>query len=132
MNCKELRIGNLILFSEESTVFEITGVDKSGLYVRDNITKEETWIELDQFEGIKITEKILLNSDFERSQDLSGAPINDILEYYNLDGYKFMFDHNNKLMLCGYNWNTKHMKYVHELQNLFYDLSGIEIDIIIK
>lgn len=55
---ENLRVGNRVIFSDGNTEFEIIAITKTGLGVKNS--KEETWIELDQFEAKPITEKLLL------------------------------------------------------------------------
>ena len=85
---------------------------------------EYKWHELSP---IVITGDLLLSLEFEKKTKNSGAPMHENMDSFSLDGYEFMEDVSGNWFLCGYNWNTKHFKYLHELQNLFFALSGEEM-----
>lgn len=54
MKANELRIGNLVNFRDEDHIFLVTKIDNLGIGVKDS--EQETWIEYDCFDPIKITE----------------------------------------------------------------------------
>lgn len=56
-----------------------------------------------------------------------GGPIGDMLVSYEFEGYMFMQDATDSWFLCGYNWNTYHFKYLHQLQNIYFALTGTEL-----
>lgn len=75
----------------------------------------------------ELTEEIIVQYGFEKKFDNTGPPINEQIESFALDGYEFMQDQTGAWFLCGYNWNTKHFKYLHELKALYFALSGEEL-----
>jgi hypothetical protein len=81
------------------------------------------------FEPIHLTEEWLLKFGFEKKDVEIGYGINDIMVEYELDGYSFTQDNTGKWYLLHYNWNTEHFKYVHQLQNLYFALTGEELTI---
>lgn len=102
MRAQDFRIGNKIMFSNDSSIFEVTGIYEFGLDVKNDI--EETYIEHDQFEPIPITEEWLLK--FEKinwiSKDVGGI-------FYWFNGEK------------------KHLKFVHSLQNTYFCIEQKEL-----
>lgn len=102
IDSKELRIGNLVLFSSNSTIFKVTGVSEYGIDVEDEV--EETYMEYDNFEPMPITEEWLLkiNCDFEIKLDKKGGIIL-FQSYYH------------------------HINHLHQLQNLYFALTGNEL-----
>jgi hypothetical protein len=120
----ELRIGNLVLFAQESTVFKVMDIDLNGIGVDDG--DERTWIEIDQFEGVPITEELLLKFGFEKNF------ISPNVERYSVDGFAINSYSNKEdgdYFWLGYYMNSinKHIEYVHQIQNLYFALTGKEL-----
>lgn len=139
MEANELRIKNLVNYDEDNTVFEVIEISESGIKVKDS--EEETWIELDQFSGIPLTEEWLLKFGFKKQDDGWFYPNNNFRNQLRIclpDGGEWW---NYSL---GYNdfpkrkedeqpvqeWLViKLFKHVHQLQNLYYALTGEELTI---
>lgn len=51
----ELMIGNLVIYSDNSSILTVSGLYEFGMDCFDDI--EQTYIEYDQFEGIPLTEE---------------------------------------------------------------------------
>lgn len=127
---EELRIGNKVLFAEEGLECEIIEIDRDGLIVNIPENKEEvTWIELDSFEPIPITEKHLIETGFNKvslgfnirlSHDIfiSLVICNDKVkgEYYIYIVEKNMDKPYDLVCL------PKRLFHLHQLQNLITDL----------
>jgi hypothetical protein len=64
MVTNELKINNYVRFSEDSTVFIVNEVHESGLSVANE--DEVTWIEIQEFEPIPLTEEWLIKFGFEK------------------------------------------------------------------
>jgi hypothetical protein len=109
MKASELRIGNKVLFSENGKVFTVFEIAKNGIVVGDEI--EYTWIEIDQFEGIKLTEEWLLKFNFEKSS----------------------YGYESEMLTIGFDFRQEKtgvkIEYVHQLQNLYFALTGNELEI---
>ncbi len=109
MNANELRIGNLVNF--ENDVISVTSGDIN--YFDEN---------LDSFDPIPITPDLLLKCGFTKSRSHS-------LDYfYDAGGLTIIslrlgkpFWHNNNAL--------PEKKYLHELQNLIFALTGQELNI---
>lgn len=127
MKSTELRIGNIVRFAEDGTLFMIDEITQFGLTVTQLGGGETTWIEYDQFESIPLTINWAEKFEFIR--------IN--LDIY----YKYKYKHyvnSNELTLtftgdtkwCGVGINGTNItgaNYVHELQNLYHALTGTEL-----
>lgn len=127
MDTHELRLGNHIMFSEDGTVFEVTSIDINGMGVRNE--DEEIWIEHDVFEPIPLTEQWLLELGFRRhhadySNDvlyIKNVPNNNEFEwgvYPNELGSGIQIQYRRKL------------KYIHELENIYFSITNINLSYI--
>ena len=142
MDARSLRISNLVLFAEDQSVFTVKEISEEGLWVFNE--DETTWIEIDQFEGIPLTEGWLLRMGFVRIKrtgrygDIyaisSGSDScyclekdwNDYPSYFVGIEYTdspFKEDEDKT-----YNFSFD-MKHVHQLQNMYYALTGEELTI---
>lgn len=121
MEANELRIGNKVKFSEDGTYFTVVDITKGGLGVENEI--ELTWIEIDQFECIPLTEDILVKAGFEFKP--TGQEVYE-QTWINGNGFE-IWQHDKGFChdyFCGGNVN-----YLHQLQNLYYTLTGQELTI---
>lgn len=129
----ELRKGNLVLFSEDATLFEVMSVDELGLGVKNQ--NEETWIEHSQFEGVKIDQSLLetlgLIPDDNRRLF---QPNNEIKKKCEGDiGFKCpSFFYNNRLERWMDCQTRVCVDFAHQLQNLVFVLTGEELKPISK
>ena len=117
MKAEELRIGNIIKFSESDEIFLAYEIMPSGFRVRNK--NEDTWIEEWQFEGIEITQDWLVKFGFLKMNSTWWTC------YKNTN---FRMSISFDLELSG-NWTGIRIKYVHQLQNLFYALTGEELSL---
>ena len=124
----ELRLGNILDFEGETCV--VREIDSSGVVVLFNNSEEE-WIDLFQFSGIPLTEEWLLKFGFKYGEFLNDFFINEI------DGANNLWIKNQLGIKWGVSLNLFHddlkpiflkdIKYVHQLQNLFFSLCGEEL-----
>ena len=119
LTANELRIGNLVLFSDNSTIFEVTGIEIGGLYVKNQV--EQTWIEIYTFEPIPLTEEWLLRLGFDKL-GIVYYIIKKVIEINYFNGIV-------GIDIRGQYVGTPHIKYVHQLQNLYFALTGEELTI---
>lgn len=142
MNEKDIRIGNsLLLYSEVVKVTEI-GFKGDDYYLRVEGKKNGYYI--DQFEPIELTEEILLKCGFEKSTDIDCYDINkldnviiysikglyQVIKYSrnNTNDYHLSISDTNDYCEYGYYIHTsKEIKYLHQLQNLYFILSNKEL-----
>ena len=125
MDARSLRISNLVLFAEDQSVFTVKEISEEGLWVFNE--DETTWIEIDQFEGIPLTEGWLLKL---------GAKKNGILLWLSLTNFKaeIHFEIYGKEIVSIIKSNFCELildpiKSVHQLQNLYFALTGEELTI---
>jgi hypothetical protein len=135
MKVQDLRIGNYIIY--EATTHIVSAIGRSGVYswwVKDGEPVIEYYVkdaggvqvvnpyfdQISNYEPIPITEEWLLKFGFEKSFDT-----NFTLEFLH---------HELEINISGYGtWlNTQDIvsvKYVHQLQNLYFALTGEELTI---
>lgn len=117
IQANELRIGNYVLFSEEDTIWRIEEIDQKGIVVTDG--HETVWIELEHFAPIPLTEKWLVKFGFKKVMRKD-----NYITYNN--GIKRISINSNGSVMRGHGiW----FKYVHQLQNLYFALTGTELTI---
>jgi hypothetical protein len=115
MKANELRIGNFIKFSEDGTIFTVDSIEEKGLVVQNE--QETAWIELEEFEPIHLNEEWLLKFGFIKSSDNN---------YYK-DGKFTIYNRFKNFGLIGGLLSWKEFKYAHQLQNLYFALTGEEL-----
>ena len=131
LSATELRIGNIIKLSESNEIFMAYEICSYGFRVRNK--NEDTWIEEWQFEGIQLTEEWLLRFGFEKAKHSHGY------DCYIKDGFDFdIVSHGRYWVLAIYTDESctnslyfahGRFEYVHQLQNLYFALTGEELTI---
>lgn len=124
MKAEELRIGNVVLYKDDSTLFKIDEVTATGLTATQLGGGETTWIEYDEFEPVKLTPEWLKKFGFVK--DKNG---------WELPGTKFSLT--DKFYPCWFDrmlwpqdlpeFNSHSLQYVHTLQNLYFALTNQEL-----
>jgi len=138
-----LRIGNLIQFAEDGTEFTVIGIDNNGLSV--NNSKESTWIESDEFEGIPLTSELLVRLGFETlphanllNSHIKRIGRNRIISIGNVGTPNEMIwlcevnatdDKVINDLVCVKNYDYDGYTHVHTLQNIHHSLTGQELTI---
>jgi hypothetical protein len=115
MKANELRIGNIIKLSESNEIFMAYEICSSGFRVRNK--NEDTWIEEWQFEGIELTEELFLKFGFFKKARL----------YFLYKDLKITVS-DGKFYFFTFHFDVE-LKYVHQLQNLYFALTGEELTI---
>ena len=132
INPKELRIGNLVRFREtrreksksivpnDKTEFAIRGILlRERIIGRDNLVWQINYIE-----PIPLTEEWLLSLGFNKCKSYSGDE--HTIDYTSGFAYINSFDDTISFRGKGTaNWDR--IKYVHQLQNLYFALTGNEL-----
>ena len=123
MDAKELRIGNLI-YSRTGTVkiVDVINSTKNTIEFDDNDDDYPIY----SCKPIPLTEEILEKNNFEYEINANRF---DLL--FSLTKYDFCFSiyvHNNEFYYF-INGRRLFIKYVHELQNIFFTLTGEELQI---
>lgn len=122
ITAQELRIGNWII-SPMGSSLQVYSIFPEGI----GVPNVKELFSYEQIKPIPLTPEILENAGFEKKSNDTGPPINDTVESFDKDGYSFSIDTSGFWYLNGYNWNTKRFKYIHQLQNLYYALTGEEL-----
>ena len=140
LKATELRLNNQVFFSDESegvknAIATIKGIEDddmlkfTAINVTDNSTETrisisqntiEGWGELSQFSGIPLTEDILVKLGFEKTANP---------REFKYGGYSILLLNEIRFVICNYMENPPSVKVstVHQLQNLFFILSGEEL-----
>lgn len=128
MESRELRIGNLFIEEHSGKIIKVIGLEEkrivfSGMFL-------DKW----QAKPIPLTEEILLKCGFEKFRE----SIN--WSDWKLGDYRFHFRPKKDCANCFgiqiagssghnityFNWN---LKYLHQLQNLYFALTGEELEV---
>jgi len=120
----EVRVGNKIMFSDDSSIFEVSGIHEFGLDVVNDI--EETYIEYDQFEPIPLTEELLLKCGFEYTDEEK-----EFLQLSVFRTFKLNADNSDNFSSVTFRINdtTIEITSIHQLQNIFFALTNQELKI---
>jgi hypothetical protein len=142
---RELRIGNLLLFNRE--ICTVTGISGNKAEIRTLRGNEVQSVAFSALQPISLNEEwmeklsgdengYLTLSDLERKTDSSDMILLSTMEgYLHDDGF---------LRVCAYEYEKQedgtiqgsddvitlgytHIRYVHQVQNLYFDLSGKEL-----
>lgn len=113
MKANELRIGNTIFNSREEKNQIV------NLFILDSLIKQNS-----DYKPIPLTEDWLLKFDFTLKSDVDG-------EYYEKNGVKVLILRSDNIIFFFGSPNNKE-KYVHELQNYYFVMTGKELDIHLK
>ena len=128
---KQLRIGNLVEIENHTKVCEVIEIKEKSLrvsYIRsDNGMVHNPIIEIDRIKPISITEEWLLKFGFELNSDEGDCKFYEKGKYGIrwVDGDEFYF----YLIMNDRDeyWILKEIYDVHQLQNLYFSLTGEEL-----
>lgn len=123
MNAGELRIGNWI--SHQGIEFEVLGLDMEYVLLKSNINKFHSFeVKHKLIKPIPITEEWLIKFGFVQASEFKQHYLLEC-EFGELE-YAF-FDASNSLWIDGV-W-IKNINYVHQLQNIHFDLTQTQLQI---
>jgi hypothetical protein len=121
LKCTDLRIGNLVYSKETNQIQNITGLTDENPFI-DAITFDYT--NYDEIEAIPITEEMLFNFGYGKKHDIY---------YKNNSLLRFI---GNEVFYCRgeiddaeFQEYITSVKYVHQLQNLYFALTGRELTV---
>ena len=120
MKTKYLRIGNLLMLFKD-TPSKVIGFANGLLYIQYNDTKYFT-IELEYASPIPLTEEWILKFGFEKKKDYYNR------YYFSIDGMDIRIDDDMFETEVGESL-YKRIKYVHQLQNLYFALNDKELNL---
>ena len=117
---QDLRIGNLVKYNGE--FYAIKSFDEEHVVLKDNVLSEYylDYIGYDEIEPIEITEEWLLKLGYEKDGDFFRIKNTRLAE-------AFIFKEG--LSICVHSFWLKHIKSIHQLQNLYFALTGKELEI---
>lgn len=122
LKTNELRIGNLVIYA--SKIVEIEGINKNTIYHSKGQFDQNIEPAYEPFRQIQLTEDWLLKFGFIKDQPegwFYKQPI-DILNQRFL-----LFKHKDLPYYYADGCFSPYLKYVHQLQNLYYSLTGEEL-----
>lgn len=120
IQANELRIWNWVNYHDDDIIFQVTEISKLGIGVKNDT--EETWIEYDRFSPIKLTPKILEKCGFKVDGTYNNA------KRWISESPIILFEGNGYFKLCHY--SITQIKHLHQLQNLYYSLVGVELEVV--
>lgn len=137
MESKELRIGNYINFG--STVSEVLGITVTDVMFKYSTGSEEKYAKLisEGIQPIPLTEEWLIKFGFVSTDNQKYNPEDEFAEqfYYELEdsGVKhrelICFPRHGWTVTLGNYGGEREFKYVHQIQNLFFALTGKELTV---
>jgi hypothetical protein len=145
LTTSELRLGNYVYGQSESeetgeminhlcTVRCLDNIDAAEYPIMVESESNREWF--DGFIGIELTEDILLKGGFKYRNEHRGLGAILDFENENFDNWKYnlsvAFQHETDKKEIIYlhflqHKTTNHIKYVHQLQNLYYAFTGVEL-----
>jgi hypothetical protein len=134
MKPQELRIGNLVCYNGKVVKVEQVTKRKIGYHTKPNETRMN-YARLCEIEPIPITEELLLKTGFllpEHKEFYVMCRINGkdnsirLTRYFNLWNAEIFASHPEVVML---EHTIKGLRFVHELQNAYYLVTGKELEI---
>ena len=121
MKLPELRIGNFFAlhswYEEQSKTGQITEISKKHVCINAKSVSPDHII------PIEITEGILLHSGFKHFDWLKDSSV------FECKHFKCTLDGNGVNLFCDDLKIMRSVKYLHELQNLYFDLTEEELEI---
>jgi hypothetical protein len=126
IDARELRIGNLI--DKGGVAFRVLTIDEDGCMcepINEYDAEDNSW-HLSRVEPIPLTEEWLLRLGFTKTE------YNDGVEMFMFIYFHLELRNNHLYLECEdshYSRNLKHIKYVHQLQNLYHSLTESELKI---
>lgn len=120
MKAQDLRLGNYIEYTDDSRECIIKEIDGHGCVVFFDDDGVENWIELLQLSPIQITHDWLVKFNFDLEWIIEHNT-KFICLYQEGDSFYYSADMHHH--------TSAPIKYVHQLQNLFFALTGEELTI---
>ncbi len=121
LQLSELRVGNFFgfqpFFTEKDKIKKVTRIKKDKVFI------DGKWLNFSHLNLVEITEDILLHCGFTQFQWLKDASV------FQCEFFKCKLDSNGLNFFSDNLKNLKPVKYLHKLQNLYFDLTGEELEI---
>ena len=123
MKLNELRVGSVVTHPIFGTPTKVRAMAFNGLYIG---TPKGGPIHIDDFRPVEITDKVLELMNFVRMTDT--APGIGEFDWWETDGMSLTHIYKGLYGVEGLS-GIKPMRYVHELQNAYFVITGNELDI---
>ena len=108
MKANELRVGNYVMFHND-----IHSLSSIGQWMHTDKSIDE--IPLDEVKPIILTEQWMINLGFTKFSKIT----------FELNGIRIGINGDSFLFLCNQKW--VHVFYVHQIQNIYFILTGEEL-----
>jgi mRNA-degrading endonuclease HigB of HigAB toxin-antitoxin module len=121
----DLRIGNLIKFADmPSKVLNVSSTAKfDNLYIEHDEGFE--WTEFSRCKGLELTEDWLISLGFEK---IYNSEFTLKFEFKKYNNFEVAFNLVDNYIIARISGNTlRKIKYIHELQNLYFALTSKEL-----
>lgn len=135
METTELRLGNLVRRKSRKTISKVEGIYDTGIHaINPQLSQTKAVSSLIvNFEGIEITKEILLKNNFIQGD---GQTINTSFYSIKLKFIEFSINPNNGCLCMSINDNDiyipREILFVHELQNIIFEITRKELRIIVE
>jgi len=124
MKVNELRYDNIVMYDDD--YWSINAIDGSSdevdLYNEDHVSGLDVYA----LSPISITDELLEIMGFKR------MPLSSVKRYYCNQTLFYIQFYKNEWYVYGYKYYPNGFKYLHELQNIFFFLTGKELEIKLK
>jgi len=128
MKAQDLRIGNFLYPIHLDGDCEVIEIRREGISVRPIGNEKKSafihWEVIHRLEPIPLTEKWYLKFEFNRVGDCIRKPLNEFIELCYIIPLKEL---RLQTVNSGFTINLSHVKYVHNLQNLWKEHIGKEL-----
>jgi hypothetical protein len=120
MKLPSLRIGNFFKVQSfyEDDLHRTRRVTEIS---RNQVQVDGKWVKPDHLIPISITKQILLHSGFTQFSWITDSSV------FECDHFKCMLNDDGVSLFCDNLKNLRPVKHLHELQNLYFDLTGEEL-----
>lgn len=129
MKIQELRIGNLVKCktSNDSATYSVIQIDGFGLKVRLSHPRHTEFTPLDRIKPIPLTEEIL--SEFTMKWGTDPQEPNALMVFKNGEFEILKFEDEDHFFYSNGRGFHADIIYLHQLQNLYFDLTGEELEV---
>jgi hypothetical protein len=130
MEANELRIGNYVFYRDKDTLLEVSNIGVKGFETINYQGLVYGSCDVNEYNPIPITKEWLLKFGFELTSNY--PPEGKMFTYKDIKGYMLDVCIAYQFISVSQNIGTvriKNVKYIHQLQNLYFYLTGEELTI---